>query len=87
MESYPPFLWREIVDLLNSLEYKRAYLFDTQIILGEPKIDPMINEIIIATTYLIFKGKSKNKFSPTKNSSTITKRDFGVFGHQYGIPL
>ena len=74
-------VWKDIVDWLNSLEYRLGYLTDVQIMFGAPTFYPIINKIIIATKFLIFRGKTKLK--ELLLQTTIHKKDFGVYGRQY----
>ena len=53
-------IWENLIDWLNSLGYRLAYLTDVQILFGDPKLDPIVNTIIIMCKYQIFKTKSKN---------------------------
>ena len=52
-------IWKDIIDWFNSLGYRLAYLTDVQILFGDPKLDPILNKIIIACKYQIFKAKAK----------------------------
>ena len=52
-------IWKNIVDWLNSLGYRLGYFTDVQILFGDKKFDPIVNKVIIASKYLIFKQKTK----------------------------
>ena len=53
-------IWKNMIDWLNSLGYRLGYLTDIQILFGDPKLDPIVNKIIIICKYQIFKTKSNN---------------------------
>ena len=53
-------IWKNLIDWLNTLGYRLAYLTDVQILFGDPKLDPIVNKIIIVCKYQIFKTKSNN---------------------------
>ena len=53
-------IWQEIVDWLGKQGQKINYLTDSQILLGDPSLDPVINRIIITTKVSIFKNKGGN---------------------------
>ena len=48
------------------------YLRDSQIILGDPDLDPVINRIILTVKVAIFKNKGKNP--PTLSQKTVMLR-------------
>ena len=53
-------IWQELVDWLGKQGQKINYLTDSQILLGDPSLDPVINRIIITTKVSIFKNKGGN---------------------------
>ena len=53
-------IWQELVDWLGKQGQKINYLTDSQILLGDPSLDPVINRIIITTKASIFKNKGGN---------------------------
>ena len=50
-------IWEEVINWYNTFGYNINYLSDIQIILGDKKIDPILNRIILTTKTLIFKNK------------------------------
>ena len=61
-------IWHEITGWLKKQGRSIEYLRDSQIILGDPKLDPVINRIILTTKIAIFKNKEK---SPPKINQII----------------
>ena len=61
-------IWHEITGWLKKQGRSIEYLRDSQIILGDPKLDPVINRIILTTKVAIFKNKEK---SPPKINQII----------------
>ena len=54
-------IWDEVIDWHNKFGYNFTYLSDSQILLGDPKFDPILNRILLTTKVIIFKNKSKKK--------------------------
>ena len=52
-------IWEEVINWYNTFGYNINYLSDIQILLGDQKLDPILNRIILTTKTLIFKNKSK----------------------------
>ena len=50
-------IWQEVVDWLGRQLIKTEYLTDSQILLGEPSFDPVVNRVLITTKMIIFKNK------------------------------
>ena len=60
-------IWEEVINWYNTFGYNINYLSDIQILLGDQKLDPILNRIILTTKTLIFKNKSK------RNRVTLTQ--------------
>ena len=54
-------IWQDVVDWLGKQVIKTEYLKDSQILLGEPNFDPVINRILVTTKMIIFKNKVEKK--------------------------
>ena len=52
-------IWEEVINWYNTFGYNINYLSDIQILLGDQKLDPILNRIILTTKTLIFKIKVK----------------------------
>ena len=52
-------IWQDIVEWLKGTGQRIDYLTDSQILLEDPRFDPVINRIIITTKICIFKNKGK----------------------------
>ena len=50
-------IWWEVLNWLNSQGFYFEFVTDVQIILGDPKLDPAINRIILTDKIAIFKNK------------------------------
>ena len=61
-------IWHHVTGWLKTQGRSIEYLRDSQIILGDPKFDPVINRIILTTKVAIFKNKEK---SPPKINQII----------------
>ena len=53
----------ESVNWLNSLGYTLDCVTDVQILFGDQILDPIINKIIVASKYLIFKSQAKKRIT------------------------
>ena len=62
-------IWHDITGWLKTQGHSIEYLRDSQIILGDPKLDPVINRIILTTKVAIFKNKDK---TPPRIGQIIT---------------
>ena len=71
-------IWEEIVQWYNSFGYHLEYLSDVQIILGDPKFDPIFNRIIILTKSIFFKNKSIRQRVTLNNVIKKLKNQFQV---------
>ena len=54
-------VWQDIIDWLNPQGFNFEYFRDSQIILGDPKMDAVINRILLTTKIAIFKNREKSK--------------------------
>ena len=54
-------IWDEVIDRYNSFGYNLTYLTDSQILLGDPKLDPILNRILLTTKISIFKNKCEKE--------------------------
>ena len=54
-------IWQDIIDWLNSQGFNFEYLNDSQIILGDPRLDAVVNRILLTTKIAIFQNKEKSK--------------------------
>ena len=54
-------IWQDIIDWLNSQGFNFEYLNDSQIILGDPRLDAVVNRILLTTKIAIFQSKEKSK--------------------------
>ena len=52
-------IWQDIVEWLKRMGQRIDYLTDSQMLLGDPRFDPVINRIIITTKISLFKNKGK----------------------------
>ena len=50
-----------VIGWYNSFGYNLIYLTDSQILLGDPKLDPILNRILLTTKISIFKNKCKKE--------------------------
>ena len=54
-------IWQDIIDWLNSQGFNFEYLNDSQIILGDLRLDAVVNRILLTTKIAIFQNKEKSK--------------------------
>ena len=54
-------VWQDIIDWLNPQGFNFEYFRDSQIILGDPKMDAVVNRILLTTKIAIFKNREKSK--------------------------
>ena len=53
--------WQDIIDWLNSQGFNFEYFSDSQIILDDPRLDAVVNRILLTTKIAIFQNKEKSK--------------------------
>ena len=93
-------VWQDLIDWLGKQRVNTEYLTDTQIILGEPKFDPVINRIFVTTKLIIFRNKVEGRTPrltqviASLKSQFITERYLAsnnnkgssiVYGPQFGL--
>ena len=59
-------VWQEIINWLNPQGFRFEYFRDSQIILGDPRIDAVVNRILLTTKIAIFINREQSK-PPTLN--------------------
>ena len=53
-------IWQDIIDWLKKQGRNIEYFKDSQIILGDSNLDPVINRIILTAKIAIFKNRKRN---------------------------
>ena len=69
-------VWQEIIDWLNPQGFNFEYFRDSQIILGDPKIDPVVNRILLTTKIAIFKNRKQSKLPTLSQVLSMLKSQF-----------
>ena len=70
--------WDEVVECYNSFGYKLEYLTDVQIILGDHKLDPILNRINLITKSEIFRRKNQGYSVPLSSIIQKLKYQFQI---------
>ena len=70
--------WDDVVEWYNSFGYKLDYLTDVQIIFGDPRLDPILNRIILITKSEIFRKKTRGQRVPLDTIIQKLKHQFQI---------
>ena len=71
-------VWQDIIDWLNPQGFNFEYFRDSQIILGDPKMDAVINRILLTTKIAIFKNREKSKPPTLSQVLSMLKSQFKI---------